>query len=310
MQKPKQSILTFYKFVSFEDCRHWKSKLEERGRDLSILGTVILAKEGINATISGTSENVREFIRFLKQDERFSDLGTRESFSNRKTFYRLKIFLRDEIVTLGDPSVNPNDAVGEYVDPEDWNDLIRDPEVTLIDARNDYEVSLGTFEGALNPNTRTFRQWDAFVKENLDPMRHGKVAMFCTGGIRCEKASSHLLQNNFKKVYHLKGGILNYLEKISPRQSKWQGECFIFDHRVSVVHGLREGVSKICYGCRWPLSSEDLESPDYEEGVSCPQCHDSLTAEKKERLRERNRQVKMADERNLAHLGQKISAVG
>ena len=305
----KQTILTFYKFVCFEDYKAWQTLLEDKGESLSVLGTIILAKEGINATISGQDDQVREFLRVITDDKRFADLKPRESFSERKTFYRLKILLRDEIVTLGDQTINPNKQVGKYVEPENWNELIRDPDITLVDTRNDYEVALGSFEGAVNPKTSTFREWDQFVAENLDKKKNKKIAMFCTGGIRCEKASAHLLQHGFDEVFHLKGGILNYLEKISPDHSKWDGECFIFDHRVSVVHGLKDGESKLCFGCRWPLSQQDLDSPNYEEGVSCPKCYDSLTESKRESLRERQRQVKRADAKNLSHIGQKMPEI-
>ena len=302
----EQTILTFYKFIPFPDFEQWKEKLQEEGNRLSILGTIILAKEGINATISGLDSNVHKFFDWIKEHEIFSELKARESFSPRKTFYRLKIFLREEIVTLGDDSVNPNELVGQYVDPEEWNDIINDPEMTVIDTRNDYEIALGTFEGALNPETKTFRQWHEFVQANLSKKKNKKVAMFCTGGIRCEKASSHLLQHGFEEVYHLKGGILNYLEKIKPEKSKWMGECFLFDHRVSVVHGLRDGESQLCFGCRWPLSKEDLNSAKFEDGVSCPKCHDQMSIEKKESLRERHRQVKLGETHNISHIGQKM----
>ena len=302
----EQTTLTFYKFIPFPDFEQWKEKLQEEGNRLSILGTIILAKEGINATISGLDSNVHKFFDWIKEHEIFSELKARESFSPRKTFYRLKIFLREEIVTLGDDSVNPNELVGQYVDPEEWNDIINDPEMTVIDTRNDYEIALGTFEGALNPETKTFRQWHEFVEANLSKKKNKKVAMFCTGGIRCEKASSHLLQHGFEEVYHLKGGILNYLEKIKPEKSKWMGECFLFDHRVSVVHGLRDGESQLCFGCRWPLSKEDLNSAKFEDGVSCPKCHDQMSIEKKESLRERHRQVKLGETHNISHIGQKM----
>ena len=302
----EQTILTFYKFIPFPDFEKWKEKLEKEGNRCSILGTIILAKEGINATISGLDSEVHEFFDWIKEHELFSDLRARESFSPRKTFYRLKIFLREEIVTLGDDSVNPNELVGQYVDPEEWNDIINDPEMTVIDTRNDYEIALGTFEGAVNPETKTFRQWHEFVQAKLSKKKNKKVAMFCTGGIRCEKASSHLLQHGFEEVYHLKGGILNYLEKIKPEKSKWMGECFLFDHRVSVVHGLQDGESQLCFGCRWPLYKEDLNSAKFEDGVSCPKCHDQMSIKKKESLRERHRQVKLGDAHNISHIGQKM----
>jgi UPF0176 protein len=302
----EHTILTFYKFTSFPEFSDWKQVLEKEGRKWGIIGTIILAKEGINATISGKEENVYLFLGKIKEDSRFSDIRARKSTTERKTFYRLKIFLRDEIVTLGDDSINPNKAVGHYIEPDQWNKVIEDPEVLLVDTRNDYEVAIGTFAGAINPETKTFREWDGYVKANLDKKKHKKVAMFCTGGIRCEKASAHLLHHGFEEVYHLKGGILNYLEQVEPEESKWEGECFIFDHRVSLVHGLKDGQSQLCFGCRWPLSQEDLISEKYEEGVSCPKCHDSQSEKKKEGLRERQRQINLANSENRPHIGQKM----
>jgi len=231
----------------------------------------------------------------------------RISTTPRKTFYRIRVVVRKEIVTLGDASINPNDMVGTYVEPKNWNKIIQDPDTVVIDTRNDYEVELGTFEGATNPNTETFCQWDEYVKENLQSQKDKKVAMFCTGGIRCEKASSHLLQNGFTEVYHLKGGILNYLENVEPEDSLWKGECFVFDHRVSVVHGLKDGDSKICFGCRWPLKVEDMESEKYESGICCPHCADSLDPVRRASLQERNRQIQIARKKKTDHLGQNIA---
>ena len=302
----KQTILTFYQFTDFPDYRDWKPILEDLGIEHDVFGSLVLAKEGINATISGGESSVHAFLEKIKEDRRFKKIKPRISQSDRTTFYRLKIFLRKEIVTLGDDTINPSKIVGEYVEPEDWNALLEDPEITLVDTRNDYEVAVGTFEGAIDPNTKTFREWPEFAENSLKKRGKEKVAMFCTGGIRCEKASSHLLENGFKEVYLLKGGILNYLEKIKSNESKWLGECFIFDHRVSVVHGLEDGQTKLCFGCRWPLQEEDLSSPIYEAGVYCPRCHDTLSQEKKESLRERQRQMEIAKQRRQAHIGQKI----
>ena len=259
-----KTIATFYKFAEFPDFEEWKSKLKDWGKSNEILGTMILAHEGINATISGPREGIENFIYLIREDVRFSDLSPRIAESTRSTFYRLRIITRPEIVTLGDPSIDPNRVVGKYVEPKDWNELIRDPSVRVIDTRNEYEVKVGTFKGAENPLTDTFRQWPNYVKEKLGENKQQKIAMFCTGGIRCEKASSHLLENGFEEVYHLKGGILNYLENIPPEESDWDGECFIFDNRVSVTHGLKDGETELCYGCRWPLSDEDLKSENYE----------------------------------------------
>ena len=298
-----QTIATFYKFAEFPEYKEWKIKLGKWGKELKILGTMILAPEGINATISGPREGIEKFLENIRTDTRFADLNPRTAESTRSTFYRLRIITRPEIVTLGDASINPNKAVGKYVNPEEWNALIRDPDVRVIDTRNEYEVKVGTFKGAENPHTDTFRQWPEYVEKELGSDKKQKIAMFCTGGIRCEKASSHLLENGFEDVYHLKGGILNYLETVPPEESDWDGECFIFDNRVSVTHGLKDGETKLCYGCRWPLSDEDLESEKYEYGISCPRCFDSLNDAKRKSLQERHKQLKLAEERNVPHIG-------
>ena len=298
-----QTIATFYKFAEFPEYKEWKIKLGKWGKELKILGTMILAPEGINATISGPREGIEKFLENIRTDTRFADLNPRTAESTRSTFYRLRIITRPEIVTLGDASINPNKAVGEYVNPKEWNALIRDPDVRVIDTRNEYEVKVGTFKGAENPHTDTFREWPEYVEKELGSDKKQKIAMFCTGGIRCEKASSHLLENGFEEVYHLKGGILNYLETVPPEESDWDGECFIFDNRVSVTHGLKDGETKLCYGCRWPLSDEDLESEKYEYGISCPRCFDSLNDAKRKSLQERHKQLKLAEERNVPHIG-------
>ena len=298
-----QTIATFYKFAEFPEYKEWKIKLGKWGKELKILGTMILAPEGINATISGPREGIEKFLENIRTDPRFADLNPRTAESTRSTFYRLRIITRPEIVTLGDASINPNKAVGKYVNPEEWNALIRDPDVRVIDTRNEYEVKVGTFKGAENPHTDTFRQWPEYVEKELGSDKKQKIAMFCTGGIRCEKASSHLLENGFEEVYHLKGGILNYLETVPPEESDWDGECFIFDNRVSVTHGLKDGETKLCYGCRWPLSDEDRESEKYEYGISCPRCFDSLNDAKRKSLQERHKQLKLAEERNVPHIG-------
>ena len=303
----EQTVATFYQFANLPDCINWQRKLRTHCKKFNVLGTVILAEEGINGTVSSSAEGIKEILAFIKKDERFSQMPYRISTTPRKTFYRIRVVVRKEIVTLGDASINPNDMVGTYVEPKNWNKIIQDPDTVVIDTRNDYEVELGTFEGATNPNTETFCQWDEYVKENLQSQKDKKVAMFCTGGIRCEKASSHLLQNGFTEVYHLKGGILNYLENVKPEDSLWKGECFVFDHRVSVVHGLKDGDSKICFGCRWPLKVEDMESEKYESGICCPHCADSLDPVRRASLQERNRQIQIARKKKTDHLGQNIA---
>ena len=303
----EQTVATFYQFAHLPDCLNWQKKLRTQCKKHNVLGTIILAEEGINATISGSADSIQKVIDFIKSDERFKSMPFRLSTTPRQTFYRIRVAVRDEIVTLGDSTVNPNEQVGKYVEPENWNKIISDPDVTVIDTRNDYEVEIGSFEGAIDPKTQTFGQWDEYVEKNLSDQKDKKIAMFCTGGIRCEKASSHLIKKGFKEVYHLKGGILNYLEKMNTNESLWNGECFVFDHRVSVVHGLKDGEAKICFGCRWPLRAKDLESKKDEPGVCCPHCADSLDPVKRASLEERNRQIQIARKKKREHLGQDVA---
>ncbi len=300
----EHTVATFYLFADLPDFEAKQAPIKAYCESQSVLGTIILAPEGINGTIAGPSAGITAALEFLRADERLAKLPTRLSFTDRKTFHRMRVILRPEIVTLGDPSVNPNEAVGQYVAPEDWNELINDPEVTLIDTRNDYEVEVGTFRGAIDPKTTTFGEWPEYVENNLDPEKHPKIAMFCTGGIRCEKASAHLLKNGFKEVFHLRGGILSYLEIVPESESSWEGDCFVFDHRVAVKHGLEQGDFEICFGCRWPISEEETRSPLYEPGVSCPRCVEKLTDERRARLRERHKQVMLARKRNGTHIGE------
>jgi UPF0176 protein len=303
----EQTVATFYQFAHLPDCLDWQKKLRTRCKKFNVLGTIILAEEGINATISSSVDGIEAIMDFIKKDPRFTNLTYRLSITPRQTFYRIRVAVRDEIVTLGDSSINPNEQVGKYVEPENWNDIITDPEITVIDTRNDYEIEIGSFKNAVAPDTQTFGQWDEYVEKKLSDHKEKKIAMFCTGGIRCEKASSHLIKRGFKEVYHLKGGILNYLEKIEPENSLWDGECFVFDHRVSVVHGLKDGNAKICFGCRWPLQEKDLESEKYEPGVCCPHCADKLDPVRRASLEERNRQIQIARNKKRDHLGQDVA---
>jgi len=303
----EQTIATFYQFVDLPDCDSFRELLQKQCNESDVLGTIILATEGINATIAGPKRGVDKVLAFIRSDSRLAIMPHRECPTESLTFHRLRIIIRPEIVTLGDPSVNPNEGVGKHIAPEDWNELISDPEIKLIDTRNDYEVELGTFKGAIDPQTTAFGEWNNYAKEKLGDSKKQKVAMFCTGGIRCEKASAHLLKNGFEKVYHLKGGILNYLQNVKPENSLWEGECFVFDHRVSVVHGLEEGDAEICFGCRWPLKPEDLKSPDYEPGVCCHRCVGALSAERRASLEERHRQVVLARFKDMKHIGQTIA---
>lgn len=287
-------VAALYHFASLPDFRDKQQPLKERCQELGIRGTLLLAEEGINGTISGNREGIDAILDFIRSDERLAALDHKESFTDSHPFRRMKVKLKKEIVTLGVPGVDPNRLVGSYVEPEDWNALISDPDVVVIDTRNDYEVALGTFRHAVDPKTHSFREFPEFVREHYDPAKHRKVAMFCTGGIRCEKASSFMLGEGYPEVYHLKGGILKYLEKVKPEESLWEGECFVFDHRVGVTHGLAEGSSEMCFGCGHPLTLTDRDQPDYEEGVSCAHCAATLSEDKKSRLRERMRQITLA----------------
>lgn len=282
-------VATFYKFVRLPDCATLQPVLLEYCQAQALRGTILLAPEGINGTIAGTRQAIDRVLGYLRSDQRLSDLDYKESIAPSPPFDRMKVRLKSEIVTLGVPEADPTQQVGTYVEPKDWNALIRDPDVILIDTRNQYEVAIGTFQGAQNPETASFRQFPDYVQQ-LDPAQHPKVAMFCTGGIRCEKASALMLAWGFQQVYHLKGGILKYLEDVPPEQSLWQGECFVFDQRVAVQHGLALGSHEMCLSCGHPLSQADQESPFFEHGIICPHCYQDLTPEKRRRQIARHQQ--------------------
>jgi len=239
----------------------------------------------------------------LRRDSRLTDLDTKESFSEEMPFYRSKVKLKKEIVTMGVEGIDPKRVVGTYIEPKDWNDLISDPDVTLIDTRNDYEFNIGSFEQAVNPKTETFREFPDYVKDNLNPKKHKKVAMFRTGGIRCEKSTAYLKEQGFEEVYHLKGGILKYLEEVPKEDSMWQGECFVFDNRVAVNHDLEKGQYDQCYACRYPITEDDKQSKHYQQGVSCPHCYDKTTEEQRRQFAMREKQMQLAKQRGDAHLG-------
>lgn len=297
------TVAALYKFATLPDFQELKPPLLKACTQNKVKGMILLAQEGVNGTIAGPRAGVDAVLAHLRADERLADLEHKESYAQEQPFYRMKVRLKKEIVTLGVPGTDPNKTVGTYLNPKEWTELIRDPEVVLIDTRNDYEVELGTFEGAIDPKTKTFREFPDYIKENFDPKQHKKVAMFCTGGIRCEKASSYMLNQGFEEVFHLKGGILKYLEEIPEEESAWNGECFVFDERVSVGHGLVPGDYELCRGCRDPLSPEDKKSEHYEEGICCPKCHDRLTDEQRARRTERLKQVKLAENRGELHVG-------
>jgi len=292
-------VAALYKFVTLKDFASLRQPLLAAMKAHGVKGTLLLAEEGINGTISGSRSAIDGFLAVLRSDARLADIDHKESYCDKDPFYRSKVKLKKEIVTIGVVGVDPNKQAGTYVSPVDWNTLIADPDVLLIDTRNDYEVALGTFEGAADPGTSSFGEFPKFVSENLDPAQHRKVAMFCTGGIRCEKASSYMQSQGFREVYHLKGGILKYLEEVPKEQSKWQGDCFVFDHRVAVGQGLVPSEIELCHGCRMPLDPADRFSEFYEEGVSCPKCFATLSERSKASARERQKQIDLAKKRNL-----------
>ena len=282
-------VATFYKFINISDLETKKARILAWCKQNRVKGTIILASEGINGTIAGSQKAIANTLTQLRSLPELADLEPKESTAEKQPFSRLKVKIKSEIVTLGLPEVNPNQQVGTYVDPQDWNQIISDPEVVVIDTRNDYEVEIGSFQRAKNPNTESFREFPKYIAQ-IDPAKHPKVAMFCTGGIRCEKASSYMLSQGFKEVYHLKGGILKYLENVPPEESMWTGECFVFDERVAVKDGLEPGTHQLCYACGHPISKVDRQSPYYEAHISCPHCYDKLTPEKKARQQNRRRQ--------------------
>ncbi|WP_439106344.1 oxygen-dependent tRNA uridine(34) hydroxylase TrhO [Congregibacter sp.] len=293
-----------YKFVVLEDYESLREPLLEQCREHGLKGTLLLAEEGINGTVAGSREALDAVLDWLRADPRLVDLEHKESLHDEQPFLRMKVKLKREIVTMGVPQVDPRRVVGTYVAPTDWDEVLADPEVTLIDTRNDYECAIGSFRGAVDPEITTFRDFPAWVAENLDPEKNTKVAMFCTGGIRCEKASSYLLEQGFETVFHLKGGILKYLEEVPEQSSSWEGECFVFDDRVAVNHALERGSYDQCFACRHPVSHEDLQSPDYVKGVSCPHCIAIQSDEQRERFAERQHQVELAKARGEQHIGE------
>ena len=295
-------VAALYKFVALPDYVALRDALYQHLVLNKVKGTLLLAEEGINGTICGTREGIDAVRQWLDADGRFGGLSYKESFADEPAFYRTKVKLKTEIVTMGVPGVNPQHIVGTYVKGDDWNRLIEDPDTILIDTRNDYEVAIGTFKNAVNPNTTSFREFPQWAADNLDKTKHKKVAMFCTGGIRCEKSTAYLKEQGFDEVYHLDGGILKYLEEMPEDNSLWQGECFVFDQRVAVKHGLEQGSYDQCYACRMPLSQADMQSDKYMKGISCPHCHDQLSDEQKASFAERQKQIELAKQRGEQHI--------
>ncbi len=295
-------VAALYKFADLPDYQNLRERLIDLCSANNIYGSLLLALEGINGTVAGSRDAIDALKAFLLADSRFNGIEYKESFAEKNPFPRMKVKLKKEIVTLGRPEANPNEIVGTYLNPKEWNQLIKDPNVVVIDVRNNYEVELGSFSNALNPKTDSFREFPAFVKNNLDPKKHQKVAMMCTGGIRCEKASSFMKKQGFDEVYHLKGGILKYLEETPKHESLWQGECFVFDNRVTVDHDMKPGSYTLCHGCRNPVSPEEMQASTYVKGVSCPGCFGKRTPEQVASATARQKQIELAKARGQSHM--------
>ena len=303
-------IITLYKFHKIQEPLKLQAALKKELKNLDILGTIIVGNEGINGTVSGTSINLDRAIERLKLHSKILDLDLKESFSKKSPFLRLKIKIKDEIVTMGKKNINPSTQSGEYINHKRWNALIEDKNTLLIDTRNSYEYAIGTFKNSINPKTANFKEFPEWVNKQQfseTDKKQKKVAMFCTGGIRCEKASAFMKNEGFEKVYHLKGGILKYLEETETQNSLWQGECFVFDDRVSVKHDLSEGSYDLCHGCRMPITEQDKLSSHYVKGVSCSNCVNEKTSSQIQRYKTRQKQINLAKAKNKNHLGPKAS---
>jgi UPF0176 protein len=297
------TICALYNFTRLDDFEEIQGPLKIFLESLNIRGTLLLAKEGVNGTIAGDNDSIMKSLDYLQKDERLVGLEYKFSYSEKPPFKRLKVKLKKEIVTLGVSDIDPIFSSGTYVKPADWNELINDPDVVLIDTRNNYEFEIGSFKGSINPNTETFREFPAYTKNNLEKYRDKKIAMFCTGGIRCEKSTAYLKSKGFENVFHLQGGILKYLEEVKEDESLWEGECFVFDDRVAVKHNLELGKYDQCHACRFPITDEDKEHPHYEKGASCPRCYGTKNSLQVSRYREREKQVQLAKSRGESHIG-------
>ena len=297
------TICALYKFTRMDDFEEIQSSLKLFLDSLNIRGTLLLAREGVNGTIAGDNDSIMKSLDYLQKDKRLVGLEYKFSYSEKPPFKRLKVKLKKEIVTLGVSDIDPTHSSGTYVKPADWNELINDPDVVLIDTRNNYEFEIGSFKGSINPNTETFREFPAYTKNNLEKYRDKKIAMFCTGGIRCEKSTAYLKSKGFENVFHLQGGILKYLEEVKEDESLWEGECFVFDDRVAVKHNLELGKYDQCHACRFPITEEDKEHPHYEKGASCSRCYGTKNSSQVNRYREREKQVQLAKGRGEFHIG-------
>ena len=310
MQNNSFQVAAFYKFTTLSELKNLQSSFYQFLSKQKIKGTILLASEGINGTVAGSKAAIEEFKKFLNKNNLLSLSDFKVSVSDKDPFPRLKVKIKNEIVSIGNDLANPQEIVGEYIEPKDWNNLISQEDVLVLDTRNTYEYSIGTFKNSVQPETTNFREfpeWVEQLQDTKDSNKDQKIAMFCTGGIRCEKASSFLKAKGYKNVHHLKGGILRYMEKIDQSESLWQGECFVFDDRVALNHRLEVGSFDMCHGCRMPITEEDKLSKKYQKGISCPNCFDNKSPEQKRRYAERQKQIDLAKERDQTHLGIKSS---
>ncbi len=302
-------VSALYHFAVLEDFESLREPLQKFMQAHDIKGTLLIAREGINGTVAGSQEGIDALHAYIRADDRLKNVVTKESYHDEMPFHRTKVKLKKEIVTMGVEGIDPNHIVGSYVKPQDWNALISDPDVVLVDTRNDYEVGIGTFKNAIDPKTATFREFPAYVEKHLGDAKDKKVAMFCTGGIRCEKSTAYLKEQGFGEVYHLEGGILKYLEEVPEEESLWEGECFVFDSRVAVKHNLEKGIYDQCFACRMPITEEDKHSAHYLKGISCHHCHESLSEEQRKRFEEREKQIGLSEERGIDHIGGEVASI-
>jgi UPF0176 protein len=296
-------VAALYHFARFDRYESFREPLQAFCDENGIKGTLLIAREGINGTVAGSDAAISGLLAYLRAQPEFAGLEHKESRASKMPFLRMKVRPKKEIVTMGVEDIDPKRIVGTYVEPKDWNALISDPETIVIDTRNDYETAIGIFKGAVDPQTKTFREFPDWVKNNSGLHNKPKIAMYCTGGIRCEKATAFMKEQGFDEVFHLKGGILKYLEEVPAEESLWEGACFVFDERVSVEHGLKEGNHKLCHACRSPITAEEVTSPHYEEGVSCSTCYPTRTEEDRDRYRQRQLQIALAKKRGVRHIG-------
>ena len=304
----KYIISTFYKFLVLENYKELKIKFDKSFSKTNIKGTILLANEGINGTIAGSENDLKKFFLYMDKFSQFKDITPKFSSSNKNPFLRMKVRLKKEIVTIGVPEVSPSNLVGKYLNVEEWNEFLNESDSMIIDTRNNYEVSIGTFKNSINPKIKSFRDFPKWVQKNLiykKVSKKSKIGMFCTGGIRCEKSTSYLKQLGFENVFHLDGGILKYLENVKSDENEWKGECFVFDYRVSLNDSLEKGEYDMCYACRMPLSKENKKNKHYLKGQSCEYCYDQTTIKQKKRFNEREKQIKLSKVKNLKHLGPK-----